>query len=286
MKFSQDQLRAFYEITRRGSFTKAAQELGLTQSALSHRVKNLEDQLETALFVRDPAGVRLTDAGSKLLQHCRVLSQIEAEFLEDFTAERTQKLHGYLRIGGASTLMWSVVTKALGTLLRENPDVQVEMMSRELADLPKILTTGAIDLIVTCGRADLPGCEEVHLGDEKNVLVESAQTTARHAVYLDHDPSDRTTFEYLKAQGVRETTIKRAYMDNIQGILAGVEQGFGKAVVPLHLLGGAKVKRVKNQKELKTPVYLYFARQAYYTRLHKDVVAALTTNVPRILSDA
>ena len=72
MELSQDQLKAFYEVARQGSFTKAALSLALTQSALSHRIKNLESHLETSLFVRASTGIRLTETGKKLLQYVQV----------------------------------------------------------------------------------------------------------------------------------------------------------------------------------------------------------------------
>ncbi len=282
MTLSHDQLQAFYEVTRLGSFTKAAQGLGLTQSALSHRIRNLEGQLETALFIRDTAGVRLTEAGTKLLRFCRVQSQIETEFMRDFKTESRQGIGGYLRIGGASTVMWSVVTPALGPLLRENPEIQIEMLSRELSALPRLLNTGQIDFIIMCGKLELPRCEEIYLGDERSVLVESKRKNARAGIYLDHDSEDRTTFEYLRFQGDKKE-IERGYMDNIQGILAGVAEGFGRAVVPLHLLTSTDLQRVRGHKEYRVPVYLYYLKQPYYTKLHKETLDALRKGVGKLL---
>jgi len=111
MKLSQIQLEAFQEVARLGSFTKAAQHLNLTQSALSHRIKNLEDEFETALFVRQGGGIRLTELGTKLLQFCRVQSQAEEEFLLDLISKNAKnvKFSGTLRIGGVSSAIRSLV---------------------------------------------------------------------------------------------------------------------------------------------------------------------------------
>ncbi len=283
MVLSQDQLTAFYEVIRLGSFTKAGQELGLTQSALSHRVKNLEQQLETTLIIRESTGLRLTDAGAKLLKYCRVVLQIEHEFIEDLRPQTKGELSGYLRIGGASTLMWSVITPVLGPVLRENPKIHVEMISREISELPTLLENGNIDFITVCGKLDLPNCEEVYLGDEVNLLVESKLKNSRTNVYLDHDRHDHTTNDYLKQQDKPPTAIKRAFMDDIHGLLAGVEAGLGRAVVPSHLISQLDLKRVKGQKELRTPAYLYYLRQPFYTRLHKVIVETLSNNTAKIL---
>ena len=60
-------LRAFEAAARHGSFTAAAQELGLTQAAVSHQVRSLEEHLGHPLFQRLPRGLKLTEAGGALL---------------------------------------------------------------------------------------------------------------------------------------------------------------------------------------------------------------------------
>ena len=284
MVLSHDQLNAFSEVSRLGSFTKAADAIGVTQSALSHRIRNLEGQLATSLIIRESTGLRLTDAGSRLLKYCNVLNQIEREFIDELKPRtQTQGLGGFLRIAGASTLMWSVITPALAPLLRNHPNVQLEMLSRDLLALPSLLKSGSVDYVITCGTLDLLNCEEIHLGDEVSVLVEPKIQTSRHDVYLDHNENDRTTVEFLKRQKKSESIEKRAYLDNISGLIAGVEAGLGKAVIPQHLLSGHNLTQVKIQNELVVPVHMYFVRQSFYTKLHLAAVDALQANVARLL---
>lgn len=284
MNLSQDQLRAFFEVARVGSFTKAADHLGLTQSALSHRIRNLEETLQTALFIRAPGSVKVTEAGRKLLQYCRTQSQLENDFIEDLKSPRPGEMNGFLRIGGASTVMWSAITPAIAPLIKKNPAIQVELMARELSELSALLLSATVDMIVTCGRLENHAFEEVYLGDEQNVLIESRKTTSRNHVYLDHDSADHTTLNYLKFQGEKIKEIRRSYMDNIHGILAGVENGLGRAVVPRHLLEGRKnIQIVEGRKDFKQGVYLYYFRQPFYSKLHLAVIEELQKNVPGYL---
>ena len=67
MSINSDNLRAFLTIYEQGSFTKAAQILGLTQSALSQKMARLESFLETTLIIRKSDGLDLTSSGLKLL---------------------------------------------------------------------------------------------------------------------------------------------------------------------------------------------------------------------------
>lgn len=285
MALSQDQLKAFYEVSRQQSFTKAANELGLTQSALSHRIRKLEEQLEATLLVRDPAGIRLTEAGARLLEFCRLQGQIEAELLVDLAGPPSQQLNGFLRIGAASTVLWSAVVPALSEFLKKNSSVRFELIEGELAELPSLLQTGRVDLIVTCEKVDRINFEGYYLGDEVNILMESKMISSRSEIYLDHDSDDQTTINYLRHQGIRKTKIQRCYVDNIAGIIAGVEAGLGRAVIPKHLIKGVKsIKPVADQKELIEPVYLYVLKQPFYSKLHQGAISELKKNLGKFLS--
>lgn len=284
MTLSQDQLKAFYEVSRQQSFTKAANELGLTQSALSHRIRKLEEQLETTLFVRNPGGIRLTEAGAKLLEFCRLQSQIETEFLSNLISPMDKTMRGHLRIGGASTVLWSAVVPALSELLIEHNSIQFEMIEGELNHLPEFLQTGRVDLIITCGKLDRANFEGFYLGDEINILVEAKKASPGPDIYLDHDVNDQMTINFLRYQGQRKSKIERRFMDNINGIIAGVEAGLGKAVIPKHLVKGMKnIKPVSDQKEMRDPVYLYTLKQPFYSKLHAAIIKELTENVGTFL---
>ena len=284
MNLSQDQIKAFYEVSRQQSFTKAAEELGLTQSALSHRIRKLEESLETTLLVRDPAGIRLTETGTRLLEYCRLQGQIEEELLADLMGPPNKQIKGSLRIGGASTLLWSTVMPALSEFLSKHPSVQFEMIEGGLSALPDLLQTGRVDLIVTCGKVDRMNFEGYYLGDEVNTMIESKKKMSRPDVYLDHDAGDQTTINYLKHQGSHKAKIQRCFVGNINGIMAAVDAGLGRAVMPKHLIKNQKnIKPLEGQKEMITPVYLYVLKQPFYSKLHEGVIKELNEKLKTYL---
>ena len=72
----------------------------------------------------------------------------------------------------------------------------------------------------------------------------------------------------------------RSYLDDNQGLLSGVREGLGKAVVPLHLAKSQEGIRISQRiKPLEKPVYLYFFKQPFYSQLHKATVEALLGGV-------
>ena len=117
-------LDAFLTTVQHQSFTKAAEALFISQSALSQRVKNLEIELETTLILRDRSGMRLTLEGEELLQYCRSKKQLEQQFLDRVAKKKNIGLSGFIRLGGFSSVMRSGVLPCLAPLVRAHPDLR------------------------------------------------------------------------------------------------------------------------------------------------------------------
>src|SRR6185437_7983537 len=135
MSLSSLGLDAFFAIARTWSFTRAARELHLTQSALSQRIFNLEEELGTTLIVRDRSELRLTSEGRSVLRYCRIRSELEEELSATVQDSKTKALSGNLRIGGFSSAMGSVILPSLSELLRENAGIRLLALQREMREL-------------------------------------------------------------------------------------------------------------------------------------------------------
>lgn len=276
MSLSSNQLDAFLQVARSGGFSQAAKALHITQSALSQRILNLEDELGTTLFVRDPKGPRLTEAGTALLRYVQTRELLEAEVLSGLRPGKATGLAGVIRIAGFSTIMRSVILPALTPLLRAHPAVRLESAVRELRDLPAMLRAAEADLVLTDAELNWNEVESELLGAEENVLIEAKSGCAQPEVYLDHDPEDETTARFLRLQGGKATSFQRSFLGEIYAILDAAAAGWGRAVVPRHLLEGRKDLRVvQTAKTLKVPVFLHSWRQAYEPPLLVAVKAAL-----------
>ena len=97
------QLRYFIAIVEQGSFSKAAQELGIAQPALSLHVRNMEEHLKTQLLFRRPSGVTPTDSGLILLRHAKDIIERFSIACEDVTANENEPT-GAVRIGLPGTI--------------------------------------------------------------------------------------------------------------------------------------------------------------------------------------
>ena len=278
-------LDAFFAAARSLNFSLAAKELHITQSALSQRIKGLEEELDLTLFVRLPRGVQLTDAGTRLLRYCQARFSMEQEVLEALTGTASkQGLGGVVRIGGYSSIMRSIIMPALADLLRANRNVQVHFQNAEMRQLPDLLLTGNVDFIVTDAPVHRADIETVDLGQEECVMADSAAFPVESEVYLDHDPDDPTTAKFFSLQSARLPDYKRSFMDEIYAIIDGVALGVGKAVVSRHLVvGDERIRIVPGYRSMFVPVMLHYHRQPFYTALQRAAIQELRERCPTLL---
>ncbi|MGH4028046.1 LysR family transcriptional regulator [Actinomycetota bacterium Odt1-20B] len=163
-------LRVFLDVARHGSFTRAARDLSLTQSAVSRQVASLEAAFGGApLFDREARGVRLTAHGRTLLPYAEtVVSQLSGAGRA--LTELDEVDGGTLRLGAFATADAGLVPRALAAFRERHPGVTV---TREEGLTPRLLarvTEGALDVAVvsTTGGAltDAAACDLSHLLDE------------------------------------------------------------------------------------------------------------------------
>lgn len=278
MDLPSHELQAFRTVAQTLSFSTAAERIHITQPALSQRIQSLEKTLGLTLFVRDPKGVKLTEAGLRLLRYCQIKDHLESELLNDLVKAPGGKLGGRLRVCGYSSVMHSVIMPALAPLIRENPAVQFEFSMREMGTLLAALERAEADFVILDHVIERNNIQSLVLGEEKYVLVQSKNYPVRD-LYLDHDPDDRTTEMFFQKQETKKQDLPRCYVDDNTGILEGVALGLGQGVVPRHLLSkDMAVKVVKGMKVMTVPVVLHYFKQSFYSNLQKSTIEALKLN--------
>jgi DNA-binding transcriptional LysR family regulator len=284
MGLSSLHLDAFFAAAQSLNFSQAAKELHITQSALSQRIKALEEELDLTLFMRMPRGVQLTEAGQTLLGYCQARFSLEQELMMRLTGKAADGLGGVLRIGGYSSVVRSVLMPALSNLLRSNPNVQPHFQNAEMRHLPDMLFTGQVDFIVMDSEVHRADVETVELGQEEYVMVESVDHQLNRPIYLDHDPDDTITERFLSSQTGKPTEYRRAFLDEIYALIDGVALGLGKAVISKHLIvSNPRIRTVSEYRSMFVPVLLHFHKQPYFTELQKAVIRELKTRCPPLL---
>jgi DNA-binding transcriptional LysR family regulator len=264
--------------------TLAASNLGLTQSALSQRIAQLEDALEVSLFIREPRGLKLTEAGEKLLRYSSLHQSMENELLQEFVSTQTE-LAGTFRLAAYSSVLRSAIIPALAEFLRKHRQVQIQFQSYEMAELPQAMTTVKADAIIMDYRLGKKGVHEVVLGQEEYVVIESEKYETPADLYLDNAPEDHATEKFFASQSKGPRNLRRTFMGDVYGIIEGVETGLGRAVMSKHLiLKNRHIKVLSGFNKYKMPVTLHYFEQPYYSKLAQAIFKELEQKVGAFLS--
>ena len=274
MKINSAHLEAFYAVVKHMNFTKASENLNLTQSALSQRIAKLEEDLNTTLFIRDRSSIRMTEAGEMVLRFCLLNLNAEEELLSKLKDSK-EDLAGILKIGGFSSVNRSLVIPALKKIMIQNPRLSLQLMTKEIFELPQLLRSGQVDYIITNQKSQSQDIESIFLGIEENVLVKLKKSVDAE-IYLDHDENDPTTKNYFLQNKMAFKPKSMRYLDDVYGLIDGVKNGYGKAVLPLHLIeNDSTLEILEPKKILKIPVHLQFFVQPYYRKAHTIVLTEI-----------
>lgn len=139
------QLHAFAALARRGSFTLAAKDLFLTQSAVSHAIKSLEDDVGCRLLDRVGRRVLLTQAGEQFLRHTeKILREMEAARAGLDTL--TKWGHGRLRVGASTTACQHILPTVLREFRQSYPKCVIRIEPGDHGHQLELLRSGQIDL--------------------------------------------------------------------------------------------------------------------------------------------
>jgi LysR family glycine cleavage system transcriptional activator len=160
-----NELAAFEAIARHRSFTKASQELFLTPSAVSQRLRQLESRLETQLIVRTTSSVQLTPQGVSYLETVREALSKLALASENLTEKGTSRR---LRLGVVPALASNWLIYRLGAFHRQLPGIDLDIQSA--IGMAKI-EAGEVDIAIRWGKGGWPGLEQFKLFPDELLAV-------------------------------------------------------------------------------------------------------------------
>lgn len=226
-----DQLKTFLAIADSGSFTRAADEVGKTQSAVSMQMKRMEELLGRPLFARDGRATRFTTDGERLIEYARRIVSLSDEAVTTFVRPT---ITGTVRFGTPDDYADIFLPVILARFARTHPQVTVAVECVPSSLLMEQTRRGELDLAVVTFGCHTSGSDV--LRQEELVWV----TSARHSVHLNdvlpiavaHEGCcwRRMMIEALTAQGRR---CRVAYASpNSNTINAAVLQGLAVAVMP------------------------------------------------------
>jgi DNA-binding transcriptional LysR family regulator len=153
-----------------GSFRRAAAVLGVQESAISRRIRELEDRLGAALFIRSPSGVKLTHAGTQFVQRGRkALSEIGLARAEVAAIGRGEE--GHVRIGIFSSLASGFLSDLIQSFGERHSAVKLTFIDGNPAEHLAAIRRLHLDVAFITGTAKWPGCDSQHFWSERIYAV-------------------------------------------------------------------------------------------------------------------
>ena len=238
-------LAVFRAVAEHLSFRKAAEELYLTQPAVSQQIKALEEDLGVLLFDRSGTQARLTPAGDILVKYARRSGEILVEAQHEVSA-MAGSYAGLLSLGASSTIAQYVLPRILGDFCKLNPRIHPTLISGNTEQVVEAVKTEKVRLGFIEGPARSREVKsEPFLNDELVLIVPAAHEWSERDVV---DPGElaavplllrergsgtRRIIELaLERHGIKKTSLRVAMeLDSTEAIKSAVEAGLGAGIL-------------------------------------------------------
>ncbi len=163
-------LKVFHTVATRLSFTKAAQELSISQPAVTKHIKELEQQFNTKLFERKGLNISLTESGALLYRYAEKIRNIYRD-LEFGMSQTNAHLKGKLKIGASTTVAQYILPEMLAKFHARYPDIRIELLTENTEKVSSWLAHHQIDLGLIEGASRLPLFDYYPFKTDEIVLI-------------------------------------------------------------------------------------------------------------------
>jgi DNA-binding transcriptional LysR family regulator len=166
-------LKVFYTVAQRLSFTRAATELYITQPAVTRHIKELEQQLNAQLFIRNGNSIVLTTAGKILVQYAEKIFQTYTD-LETELAQLNNLESGTLHIGASTTVAQTILPRILALFKKTYPAVNFTFIQGNTDMITQMVLAEKVDIAIVEGAAHYPQIAYAPFAKDEIVLVTRA----------------------------------------------------------------------------------------------------------------
>jgi LysR family transcriptional regulator, nitrogen assimilation regulatory protein len=259
------QLDYFVHVAELGSFSRAASQLSIAQSALSHKVRQLEIELKQPLLLRNGRGVTPTEAGRRLLVHARgIIMQVNRT--RDELAEFRGMPAGHVVVALPPTIALLLTVLLVKNVRAQFPNGSISIMEGRSMNVVEWVTSGRADIGVVFNPQPSPAIDITPWLEEPMLLIGPKQRRApgsRRSVPLKELPhyplivasrpnANRMRIESQLAYFGLKPTIA-IEIDGLASALELVHQGYGYAVLPRNALRGYGMGRALAARPIVRP---------------------------------
>jgi DNA-binding transcriptional LysR family regulator len=256
--------RTFLEIVATGNFLRAAERLHVTQTAVSARVRALEDLLGRKLFVRNKAGAALTSAGEQFLRYAQTLVQVWERARHQVAVPPGRR--AVVTVGGELSLWDPLLLDWLLWMRHAAPQLALRAEVGLPESLIEQVTEGILDIAVVYAPHQRPGLKIELLIEEKLVLVTTARRgqpqRAADYVFVDWGPEFAARHNLAFPELSNAGTFVGLGPLGLQYILEAGGSGYFRMNVVQRYLKSGRLRRVPGASEFAYPAYAVYSESA------------------------
>lgn len=253
-----DLARTFLEIVRYGSLASAAQNLHVTQTAVTARVQKLESLLGVTLFIRNRAGARLTPEGEAFVVYANQLLQTWEAARRDLP--RPEGLNQVLHIAGEVSLCNPLILSWTKALCQHLTSHAVRVQIRDGEQLLRQVEMGLLDAALVYRPAYWPGVQVEQLLEEKLIQIRRPALPEPY-VYVDWGEDFRRQHDAALPDKARAALSFNLGPVALHYILENGGSGYFRTRVVQSYLNSGALERVPKAPEFSYPTYLVYSRE-------------------------
>lgn len=243
MNINLELYRTFYYVALNGSISKAAEELLVSQPAVSKSIKTLEDQVGTSLFVRKKDGVVLTEVGDKLYKSVREIMELVTSTQNELE-NLTNMEEGTISIGASRSIIHNYLMPLIAEFHNRYPKINIKIYTDKTIELIKKTKLGLVDVFFSNMPINLPTNFDVHkimelhdclVANEKYLEYKDKKINKKDLekiplIILTQGATTRIRFDnYCKKNKLNIKPVLELGSDNL--IMEFVASGFGVGLV-------------------------------------------------------
>jgi DNA-binding transcriptional LysR family regulator len=240
-----DQIKAFHKVAAAGSFTKAARELFLTQSAVSQQIRALEDEIGGRLFDRSGKSVRLTGEGEVLLAYAKRLFDLHEEIEALFDSLRKLE-KGRIAVGATAVIGTYFMPAVISAYHHQYPGIEIDLKMGNSEAIQRMILDREVDLGVAGMIKKNKTLSSAFIHREELLFVCSPHNPLAHRKTVSIAELDRIPFIWREKGTQTLAIVKKWFQENTADVfprqtlsLANmeaakriVEEGYGVTIIP------------------------------------------------------
>jgi LysR family transcriptional regulator, cell division regulator len=248
---NQIDIKYFIEVAKTGHLTRASERLGITQPALSHCLRRIEDELKASLFVRSKKGMTLTRSGELLLQSSQNLIQSWDDIFKSIQSESAEA-KGLIKFGSHSAVAQYTLPLFLGQFLKSYPKIHIELNHGLSRHMTEHVVSSQLDVAIAVNPVAHPDLIIKEIYKDEVSLWRSKKCLNRDVLIT--EPNLLQTQDIISKMNKRGFEFQRTIESPSLEVIANlVSHGVGCGILPERVLKAFDIHKYEKIKD--SPVF-------------------------------